>query len=161
MTDSSVTPWTTARQAALSMRLPRQEHRNGLHFLFQKIFLTQGSNLHLLPHFLNCRQILYHWATWEIVNMIVLLEAYNGSKKSFIQTMQSIQQETSFKKKSMFMISSAIITKYNCYIWNRFPDFRNLPTRYSFYFCSIPIFLACKKRCQKSCLDILKCIFAF
>ena len=29
------------------------------HFLLQKIFLTQGSNLCLL----HCRQILYHWAT--------------------------------------------------------------------------------------------------
>ena len=33
----------------------------GCHFLLQGIFPTQGSN----PHFLNCRQILYHWATWE------------------------------------------------------------------------------------------------
>ena len=31
------------------------------HFLLQGIFPTQGSNLHLL----HCRQILYHWATWE------------------------------------------------------------------------------------------------
>ena len=36
----------------------------GCHFLFQKIFLTQGSNLHLL----HCRQILYllsHWGSHE------------------------------------------------------------------------------------------------
>ena len=33
----------------------------GCHFLLQGIFLTQGSNLHLL----HCRWILYHWATWE------------------------------------------------------------------------------------------------
>ena len=31
------------------------------HFLFQGIFLTQELNLSLL----HCRQILYHWATWE------------------------------------------------------------------------------------------------
>ena len=31
----------------------------GCHALFQEIFPTQGSNLHLL----HCRQILYHWAT--------------------------------------------------------------------------------------------------
>jgi len=30
------------------------------HFLLQRIFLTQGSN----PHLLHCRQILYHRATW-------------------------------------------------------------------------------------------------
>ena len=33
-------------------------------FLFQGIFPTQGSNPCLLC-FLHCRQILYHWATWE------------------------------------------------------------------------------------------------
>ena len=36
----------------------------GCHFLLQGIFLTQRSNLHLL-HLLLCRQILFHWATWE------------------------------------------------------------------------------------------------
>ena len=34
----------------------------GCHTFLQRIFLTQGSNLHL-PWPLNCRQILYHWAT--------------------------------------------------------------------------------------------------
>ena len=33
----------------------------GCHSLFQGVFLTQGSNSHLLLG----RQILYHWATWE------------------------------------------------------------------------------------------------
>ena len=37
----------------------------GCHFLLQKIFLTQGSN----PHLLYCRQILCHWATWEAHHM--------------------------------------------------------------------------------------------
>ena len=32
-------------------------------FLPQSIFLTQGSN----PHLLHCRQILYCWATWEVL----------------------------------------------------------------------------------------------
>ena len=34
------------------------------HFLLQGIFLTQGSNLHIL-YFLHCRQILYHCSAWE------------------------------------------------------------------------------------------------
>ena len=37
----------------------------GSYHLFQGIFLTQGSNLHLLPS----SQILYHWATWEAQNV--------------------------------------------------------------------------------------------
>ena len=36
----------------------------GCHFHLQGIFPTQGSNLNLW-HFLHCRWILYHWATWE------------------------------------------------------------------------------------------------
>ena len=38
------------------------QNRLGCYFLLQGIFLTQGSNLHLLYH----RLILYHWATREV-----------------------------------------------------------------------------------------------
>ena len=51
MFDSSVTPWTVAHQASLSMGFPRQEYWREFHFLLQGIFPTQGSNLsplHLL-----------------------------------------------------------------------------------------------------------------
>ena len=54
------TPWTVARQAPLSMEFSRQEW-SGLPFLLQGIFPAQGSNAYLL----QCRQILYHCATWE------------------------------------------------------------------------------------------------
>ena len=50
------TPWTVAHQAPLSVGFSRQEYWSGLHFLLQGIFLTQGSN----PHLLVVRQILYH-----------------------------------------------------------------------------------------------------
>ena len=46
-----VTPWTVARQAPLSMRFSRQEHWSGVPCpppTFPRIFLTPGSNLHLL-----------------------------------------------------------------------------------------------------------------
>ena len=46
----------------------------GCHFLLQGIFPAQGSN----PHFLYCRQILYHWVTreaampvWLHLNLII------------------------------------------------------------------------------------------
>ena len=48
-----VIPWTVAHQAHLSMGFPRQEYWSGCHILLQGIFLTQGSNLHLL--------CLLHW----------------------------------------------------------------------------------------------------
>ena len=70
------TPWTKAYQAPLSMEfsipgkfLPgifqaSKNTRVGCHFLFQGIFLTQGSNLCLL-RLCTGRQVLYHCATWE------------------------------------------------------------------------------------------------
>ena len=48
-----VTPQTVAHQASLSMGFSRQEHGVGCHFFLQRIFLTQGSNSHLLH--------LMHW----------------------------------------------------------------------------------------------------
>ena len=52
---------------------PGKNTRMGSSMLLQGIFLTQGSNLHLL----HCRQILYYWATREahkniIVNFILM-----------------------------------------------------------------------------------------
>ena len=49
------TPWTVAYQAPPSMGFSRHEYWSGFHFLLQRIFLTQGSNLGLL----HCRQMLY------------------------------------------------------------------------------------------------------
>ena len=48
-----------AHQASLSMEFSRQEYWTGLHFLLQGIFLTQGSNLHLL-HWLADSLLLSH-----------------------------------------------------------------------------------------------------
>ena len=55
---SSVTPWTVARQAPLSMEFTGQntEYCSGWPFPFQGIFPTQGLN----PSLLHCRQILYY-----------------------------------------------------------------------------------------------------
>ena len=70
------TPWSSACQAPLSMGFSRQEYWSGMplpwrvcHFLLQGIFLTQESNLHPL----NCRWILYHWATyWHMLCIIIM-----------------------------------------------------------------------------------------
>ena len=48
-----VNPGTVALQAPLSLRFSRQEYWSRLHALLQGIFLTQGSNPHLL--------CLLHW----------------------------------------------------------------------------------------------------
>ena len=49
-----VTPWSITHQAPPGRGL-------GSYSLLQGIFVTQGLNLGLL----HCRQLLYHWATWE------------------------------------------------------------------------------------------------
>ena len=56
----SVTPWTAAHQAPLSVGFPRQDTGVGCHFLLQAIFLTQGSN----PSLCNL-EMLYDWTTRE------------------------------------------------------------------------------------------------
>ena len=53
----SVTPWTIACQAPLSMGFSRQEYWMGCHFLLQGIFLTQWLN----PCFLH----LLHWSEFS------------------------------------------------------------------------------------------------
>ena len=45
--------WTAALQVPLFMGFSRQEYQSGCHVLLQRIFLTQGSKLHLL--------CLLHW----------------------------------------------------------------------------------------------------
>ena len=62
MSDSA-TSWTVAHQAPLSLDSPGKNTRMGCHSLLEGIFLTQGSN----PGLLHCRQILYHWATREVL----------------------------------------------------------------------------------------------
>ena len=57
MSSCFVTPWTVARRAPLSMGFPRQKYWSGIHFLLQRIFPAQPSNLHHLC-LLHCRRIL-------------------------------------------------------------------------------------------------------
>ena len=59
------TLWTTARQVRLAMGFPGKNTGVGCHFLLQKIFVTQGSNLPLLR--------LLHWQVDS------LLPSYLGS----------------------------------------------------------------------------------
>ena len=49
------TPWSVGLQAPLSKGFPRQNTGVGCHFLFQRVFLTQGLNPRLL-HLLHCQE---------------------------------------------------------------------------------------------------------
>ena len=59
-----VTLWTVAHQAPLSMGFSRRKYWRGLHALLQGIFLTQGSNPHLLCLAL-AGEFFTTSATWE------------------------------------------------------------------------------------------------
>ena len=59
--DYLVTLWTVAQQEPLIMEFPRQEYWSGLPFPSPGSLSDPESNLCLL----HCRQILYHWASWE------------------------------------------------------------------------------------------------
>ena len=48
------TLWIAACQAPLSLEFPRKTCWSGLYFLIQRIFPTQGSNLHLLHWQVGC-----------------------------------------------------------------------------------------------------------
>ena len=56
----SVTPWTVARQAPLSVGFPGKNAGMGCHFLLQGLFLTQVSNPHLLHWQTDSLSLSYH-----------------------------------------------------------------------------------------------------
>ena len=81
-----VTLWTVAHQALLSMGFFRQKYWNGCHALLQGIFMTQGSNLHLL--------CLLHWQGASLSHFIhalfcqwtlELLLSFSSCKQCFYQ----------------------------------------------------------------------------
>ena len=84
VTSNSETPRTRAWQAPLSMGLFRQEHRSGLPFPPPGIFLTQGSNPHLL--------------LWQVDSLQVLLWPPNA-KSCLIEKDPDAGQEEGRKKR--------------------------------------------------------------
>ena len=68
--DSFATPWTVARQNPLSMGFPRQEYWSGLPFPPPRNRPDPG--IEPASPALAHRQILYHWATREAHNGMLL-----------------------------------------------------------------------------------------
>ena len=67
----SMTPWTVAHQAPLSMEFSRQEYWSRLPFPSPGIFLTQGWPRDQTRGRLHCGQILYHPATREALDNVL------------------------------------------------------------------------------------------
>ena len=67
-----VTPWTVARQAALSIGFSKQEYWSELPFLLQGIFPIQGLNLHLL-HWQADSLPLRHQGSYHHISILCLI----------------------------------------------------------------------------------------
>ena len=102
----SVTLWTMAHQAPLSWGSPGKNIRVGCHALLQRIFLTQGPNLHLLC-LLHCTWILYHWATrqalWrpcctQIAKSTPDFYRFAGNDVNYISYQTTRKKETLFEE---------------------------------------------------------------
>ena len=86
------TPWTVAHARLLCpWDSPGKNSGEGCQALLQGIFLTQGSNPHLLQ-LLRCRQILYHWAHGEARGISVCEEKWQNHiiNKGYMKCLQSL-----------------------------------------------------------------------
>ena len=70
LSDSFATPWTVAWQAPLSMGFPGKNTGVGCHALLQRIFLSQGLNLHLL-HCQADSLLLSHWESTITLTLLL------------------------------------------------------------------------------------------
>ena len=109
-----MTPWTAAYQVPLSMGFPRQEFWNGLQFLLQGIFLTQGSN--------PCPWDLLHW---QVDSLFVCISANINRSLFSIQKTENAFCSVSFffnflfyfgwlTMLSQFQVYSRVIQLYIC-----------------------------------------------
>ena len=86
VSDSFVTPWTVAHQAPLNTGFSRQEYWRGLPFPSAGDLPRPGIEPRI--SWVSCigRQILYHRATWEALNVKVskinlLKDSYQANSK--------------------------------------------------------------------------------
>ena len=68
---NSVTLWTVAHQTPLSMGFFRQEYRSGLPVPFPGDLLNPGDEPVSPVSPCIGRQILYHWATWQALFILI------------------------------------------------------------------------------------------
>ena len=67
VSDSFLTPWTAARQAPIQKSywdFPGKNTGVGCHFFLSRPPLPRGQTHFSFGPYI-CRQILYHWATWQ------------------------------------------------------------------------------------------------
>ena len=122
------TPWTVACQTPLSMGFPRHEYWSGLPFPLQGIFLTQGSNPHLLC-LLHHRCILYHLSYQESPETITL-EPLNWSH---IPTKKSVSGsldlgDSIYKKQTLIWQDRAILVIF--LLWTSNINFLSLSSQH-------------------------------
>ena len=98
---SSVTPWTVAHQASLSMGFSRQEYWSGLPFPSPGDLRNPG--IELASPCIG-RQILNHWATWEAYREWIEVPYYlqGGGRKLAIFFVHAISFTTSLPKRELY-----------------------------------------------------------
>ena len=99
---------------------PGKNTEVGCHFLLQRIFPSQGSNSCLLC-LLHCRQILYHYATWEalIPQTVVLITAdQNLSVKYLLIKKTPVSELAEWLSVTLKEIAQTVVEQFikNCCI---------------------------------------------
>ena len=89
---NSATIQTAAHRLFCPWDSPGKSTGVDFYFLLQGIFLTQGSNPHLLG-LLRCRWILYHWATW--LGCLLIIHSFRYGIWVEIQRNQTIKPVSS------------------------------------------------------------------
>ena len=88
-------PWAESLVGCSPWDYPGKNTGVGCHPFLQGIFLTQGSNPHLLC-LLPCRWILYHWATgeaWKDISTPLFISAlFTTAKTCFQETTVSVSE---------------------------------------------------------------------
>ena len=100
--------WTVGHQVLCPWDSPGENTGVGCHVLLQGIFMTQGSNPHLL-RLLHCRWILYHWATGEAPCMCVCGCVYVYTHHIFI-IRSSIERHLAGCFRALAIVNSAAVS---------------------------------------------------
>ena len=91
---------------------PGKNAGGGCHFLLKGIFLSQGSN----PHLLHSRWVLYHWATREAGVRETSLQILGASLTTVVLTKlgKPSASHVAHHKRGCWFLHFSVVTNLNC-----------------------------------------------